>query len=246
MRKVNLIPMAGEGKRFVDRGFLIPKPFIKIYNQYMFMKSALTLPPADLWIFVCLKKHLEKYPIEAELKLHFQNYRIVVLDNLSDGQLSTCLMAEQIILKNDFLTIGTSDCAVDYKLKDYNEIIKSSDAVIWTFKDPNIIMRNPRMYGYVNLDKNKYVTKVSCKELISDAPYNDHAITGIFTFKKAETFFKASKQTISNNRKINNEFYIDVVLDVAIEMGYKVRENLVNNFLCWGTPEELENFLKNK
>jgi dTDP-glucose pyrophosphorylase len=246
MRRVNLIPMAGEGKRFVDKGFLIPKPFIKIYDQYMFLKSALTLPPADLWVFVCLKKHLEKYPIEHELKLNFQNYKIIALDNLLNGQLSSCLTAEEIILKDDFLTIGTSDCSVDYKLSEYNSIISSSDAVIWTFKNSNIIMRNPLMYGYVRLDTNKYVTKVSCKKLISDKPYNDHAITGIFTFKKADTFFKASKKTISDNRKINNEFYIDIVLDVAIEMGYKVRENLVNNFLCWGTPEELEYFLKDK
>ena len=33
MRKVNLIPMAGEGKRFVDKGITTPKPLIEISGK---------------------------------------------------------------------------------------------------------------------------------------------------------------------------------------------------------------------
>ena len=35
MRKINLIPMAGNGKRFLDGGYIIPKPLIKINGMIL-------------------------------------------------------------------------------------------------------------------------------------------------------------------------------------------------------------------
>ena len=50
MRKINLVPMAGEGKRFLDEGYKIPKPLIKIHCIPMFVHAAKALPKADLYI----------------------------------------------------------------------------------------------------------------------------------------------------------------------------------------------------
>ena len=44
MRTVNLIPLAGNSKRFLDKGYLIPKQFIHINGIPMFIQAALSLP----------------------------------------------------------------------------------------------------------------------------------------------------------------------------------------------------------
>jgi len=44
---------------------------------------------------------------------------------------------------------------------------------------------------------------------------------------------------INLNRRINNEFYIDELMNVLIESGLKVRVFEVDTYIGWGTPNEL-------
>ena len=45
------------------------------------------------------------------------------------------------------------------------------------------------MYGYVKVDKNSTIQKISCKKIISKLPWNDHAIIGHLLLKEPK-FFK--------------------------------------------------------
>ena len=56
-RKVNIMPMAGIGKRFKDEGIDTPKPLIVLNNLELFLHSAFSMPKADLWIFIFRNEH---------------------------------------------------------------------------------------------------------------------------------------------------------------------------------------------
>ena len=47
---------------------------------------------------------------------------------------------------------------------------------------------------------------------------------------------------IANNRRINNEFYIDVTMDESIGLGFVVRPFEVEQYICWGTPQNLDEY----
>jgi NDP-sugar pyrophosphorylase family protein len=243
MRKINLIPMAGEGKRFLNDGYKIPKPLIRINGTPMFVYAAKSLPKADQFIFICLKKHVKKYKINKEIKNFFPKAKVIILDKLTNGQATTCLKAEKILKKNDILTIGACDNAMIYNQKKLDKKINKSDLVIWTFKDDKIVSNNSNMYGYVKVKKPDNASYVSCKKTISKTPGNDHTIIGAFSFKKAETFLKYSRNLIKNNKRINNEFYLDSVADLCVSSGLKVKVNLVKKYIGWGTPKD---FVDNK
>ena len=68
---------------------------------------------------------------------------------------------------------------------------------------------------------------------------NDHAVIGSFTFKKASDFVECAEAMISENIRVNNEFYVDVVIDVAVQRGLKVKVFEVDKYVCWGTPNDL-------
>ena len=51
-RKVNIMPMAGDGIRLKKAGYEVPKPLIDFQGEPMFIKSAKCMPNADLWIFI--------------------------------------------------------------------------------------------------------------------------------------------------------------------------------------------------
>ena len=244
MRRVNIIPMAGEGIRFVDQGYRLPKPLIPINGVPMVVRAAKCLPDADLWIFICKKDHVLNSSIADTLNQYFSSPKIISVDFLTEGQASTCLLAKQYLRPNDILTIGSCDCKMIYDKTNYNEKLITSDALVWTFRNNKSVVKNPEMYGWTKLDKVGQVSRVSCKVPISDTPIKDHAITGSFGFRKAEHFLEYCNKTITKNRRINNEFYLDIVLDECVIGGLNVQPFEVDEYNSWGTPLDLENYLK--
>ena len=244
MRKVNLIPMAGEGERFINAGYKTPKPLINIDGLPMVVRAAKSLPSADLWIFICRESHIKGSNIDKILTKHFPGALVLSIDHLTEGQLSTCLLAKEYLMPDDQLTIGACDNSMSYDQGALNGLIDRNDAIIWTFRKNSVVLQNPKMYGWVTVDESSHATGVSCKVPISDDPVHDHAIVGSFSFKKADYFLECSNKVINKNRRINNEFYLDIVMDECILNGYNVSPFEIDDYICWGTPKDLEVYLQ--
>ncbi len=240
-RKVNLIPMAGAGKRFVEAGFSVPKPLISVGGEPMIVRAAESLPGADAWIFVCRQEHIDGVRIDALLKQRFLNTTIVSTPELTRGQAETCLLGKKFLRDDDMLTIGACDNAMLYSKEKWEAMIQSADcdAVIWTFRNNPAVLQNPAMYGWVEVDACQRVRRVSVKVPISATPMNDHAVIGAFTFKKASDFVNSAEAAIRMDRRVNGEFYVDEVMNQAVESGVKVRVFEVDQYVCWGTPRDL-------
>src|SRR6266498_4033367 len=92
--RVNLIPLAGKGKRFADEGYKLPKPAILVDGVPMVIAATRSLPQADKYIFICLKEHATKYNIDKTIKKYYPKAVIISLNQITEGQASTCLLAE--------------------------------------------------------------------------------------------------------------------------------------------------------
>ena len=234
--------MAGVGQRFIDAGYTQPKPLLDVAGKPMIMRAAESLPHAEEWIFVCRDFHIKENHIDRELIDMFPDARVLSVDHLTEGQACTCLLAKNYLNLDDSLTIGACDNAMTYSSDLFDEMMQDEqvDAMIWTFRNNPAVLQNPKMYGWVSVSKNNYVEGVSCKMPISDTPMNDHAVIGSFTFKKASDFVDCTEAMIAKNIRINNEFYVDVVMDVAVQRGLKVKVFEVDRYICWGTPDDYE------
>jgi bifunctional N-acetylglucosamine-1-phosphate-uridyltransferase/glucosamine-1-phosphate-acetyltransferase GlmU-like protein len=240
-RRMNLIPLAGAGRRFVEAAYTLPKPLIPVAGVPMVVRAARALPAADHWVFVCRTEHVRDAGIDRELTRHFSPATVVSVDHQTEGQASTCLMAAGALRWDDRLTIGACDNGMAYDPTLLDERWHTgADAVIWTFRRNPAVLRNPSMYGWVAVDGRGRVTRVSCKVPLSDQPLNDHAVIGAFSFRFAGDFIRSAERTIALDRRVNGEFYLDVVLDQAAADGLDVRVLEVDRYVCWGTPEDLE------
>ena len=242
MRRVNLIPMAGEGQRFIDAGYELPKPLIDINGLPMVVRAAKSLPEADQWIFICQESHITGSNIDEELIKHFPGALVLSVNYLTEGQASTCLLAKDYLQSDDLLTIGACDNSMVYDESCFEQLIETHDALIWTFRNNPAVLQNPEMYGWVKIDKYGKSAGVSCKTPISDNPLHDHAVVGAFSFNNAGCFLECADDMIRKNRRVNNEFYLDVVLDECVLNGYNVYPFEVNDYNCWGTPSDLEKY----
>ena len=246
MKKVNLIPLAGAGQRFVNAGYSTPKPLIKINGIPMVIRAANSLPEADLWIFICRKQHIIKFNIQNILNDYFPTAIVLSVDDLTDGQVNTCLLAKDYINNDDQLTIGACDNDMNYAKENFHNEIKDYDALVWTFRNNPAVIEDPSMYGWVNVNDKGLAKSISCKNPLSSNPMNDYAISGTFSFQKAKYFFQSAENIIKKDLRINNEFYIDILIDNCIQKGLNIKSFEIKSYTCWGTPSEVENYLKNQ
>ncbi len=244
--RINLIPMAGLGQRYVDAGYSTPKPLLLVNGLPMIIRAANALPVADRYIFVCRREHVQAFDLQNLFAQHFSDFTIIALDALTEGQAATCMQAKDAIPENAMLTVGASDNDMIYAPSSvaHLENDQTVDGWVWTFRNHACTLQKPNDYGWVQLKPNsKMVEHVSCKQTISDNPQNDHAIIGAFTFKKAKHFFDSITKMINANDRINNEFYLDVAINHAIGNGLKIHVLEVEQYISWGTPRDYEKFL---
>lgn len=233
-----ILPMAGIGSRFVKEGFKIDKPLIEVDNQPMFINSLNFLSNEHKFFFIFNQKLLN-HNIDNYIKNNFINFKNIIINEVTEGQASTCMLAEQYIDEDEELLIAPCDSTVKFIDKKLEELKKYSDCIVFTFKNNLCVNNNPNQYGWVNVNSNNKIINFSIKKSISDIPTNDNAIVGIFWFKKSKYFFNSVRKLIHENSRINGEFYVDESLKYILNSDLKINIFEVDLYICWGTPNDL-------
>ncbi len=231
-----VIPMAGEGSRFVKAGYQKPKPFIDVAGKPMIERVIENLECRDArYILIGRKAHLER---EKELVKEIEKkYHAVFigLDKLTEGTACTVLYARQFINNEEPLLIANSDQIVDINIQKFVDDCENRklDGSILAFTDHEL---NPK-WSFAKIDENSLVTEVQEKKAISQ-----YATVGIYLFNKGKEFVNAAIDMIINNDRVNNEFYTCPVYNYSIKnkasIGiYNIEFEQMHGL---GTPEDLE------
>lgn len=239
-----LIPLAGRGSRFSNLGYKDPKPLIKVSGKPMIIQAANSLPKSNNNIFVTLEEHLKNYPLENVLTKEYPNSKIISINEVTEGQAITCSLGLNDADKNNSLLIAATDNGMLFNSEDFESLTNdlSVDAIIFTFRNHVSSNNNPHMYGWVRTINKNDAVEVSVKTPISDNPFNDHAIVGTFWFRNVDLYNIGLKKMINDNIRVNNEFYVDSLMGVLIKLKYKIKIFEVNDYICWGTPNDYQTF----
>ena len=244
-----ILPMAGAGSRFAIKNYTLPKPLININNKPMVIQAVNCLPETTNKVFICMQEHIEKYSIDKLLHNEYSNSSIYSIDKITEGQACT---AELGIIKNNIdlnlpILISACDNGVYYNKQKYYSLVNDNtiDIIVWTFRNNPTSKNNPNMYAWLETDSNNFVKNVSCKKFVKEKHdlINSHVIIGTIFFRKAKYFIDGLNMNYKENIKSNNEFYVDDVLNQNIKMGLKVKVFEVDNYICWGTPDDYETYI---
>lgn len=241
---INLIPLAGRGQRFVDASYQIPKPLIDVNGTPMIIQASQCLPDAQERIFVCLKDHLEQYPLKATLINQYPQAQIKTLNGVTEGQACSCKEGLDSIDTEAPLLIAASDNSMIYDQEHYQDLLKDPDidCIVWSFRHHPTSAANPQMYGWIEVNQDNNIINVSVKKAISDKPFEDHAIVGTFYFRKARFFLEALASLQKKNSRVNNEFYVDSCINECLALGLKAKVFEIDHYICWGTPNDLKTY----
>jgi len=238
-----LMPLAGKGARFAE-DYDIPKPLIPISGRPMFSQAVSGAPGMEKEVFVCLSEHEESFGLSSEINTEYPGARVVLLDGVTDGQAATARLGLDGIDPEEPVFVAACDNGMIWNEAEYVSLIEENDTdvVVWTFSGNPCVLRDPGMFGWVVAGEPGRAAGISVKKPVSDNPLEDRAVIGAFYFSSAGLFIEGYERLVSEDIRVNGEFYIDSLVDVLAGAGYCVKVFEVDHYVCWGTPDDLRTY----
>jgi beta-phosphoglucomutase-like phosphatase (HAD superfamily)/dTDP-glucose pyrophosphorylase len=233
-KKINvLIPMAGEGSRFTEAGYSIPKPLIEINGKSMINLVYDSIDLDAHYIFIAKTEHIEKFNLQEHIGEFCKDFTIIAQDHKLDGAALSALLAKDLINNDSHLVIANSDQYVRWNSeKELNSWIQSGiDGSMLTFSS------NEDKWSYAEI-KDYFVKWVHEKKVVGK-----EATCGIYYWKSGSDFVKYAETMIEKGIKTNNEFYVAPVYNQAIEDGKIISYLRAKEMRGLGTPNDLENYI---
>ena len=212
-----LITMAGEGRRFREAGFTMPKMLIEAKGKTLLEWSVDSLPLTicSRLIFVGLQQHENEFQLSKKITALY-NHRVKSLhfkfiNTLTRGQSETAYLAKDLVDLSQPLAIFNIDTQFSSSTLEKNLLNKKIDGVLGAFHSTE-----PR-FSFASLDEKGFVTETAEKVVISS-----NALTGLYHFTNPIDFFEATESAFEKNETTKGEFYIAPMYNHLIKKGKKI------------------------
>ena len=230
-----IIPMAGDGKRFLSRGYTSPKPLIEVLDG----KSMIATVIDNLFIdnanytFILNKSHVECDILQDIILEKLPSANFIYVEETTDGPARTSLLAEPFIDEKELIIVNCDQVIYDFNINHLLEFarVNKADGMLGAF------ISSSKKNSYMKLDPNGEVIDVKEKIVISNIAAN-----GLHFWSNGLNFIDNAYEMIKNDEKYNGEYYIAPTYNYLIKNGGKVLPFFYNLHFSLGTPDDLEKY----
>lgn len=232
-----VIPMAGRGSRFSNRGVMTPKPLVPVLGRPMIhwaLESFRDFEPSEV-IFIALKDHDESGELSGALAEAVPwPTHVVWLEGVTEGQLCTVLAArDRLETDEDVVVFNTDTIVVSDVARELRERDDSVRGVISVIEKPG------EQWSFAKTNDAGDVVRVAEKERIS--PW---ASTGMYCFSSGVEFLAHADELIRRDLRVRGEFYVIPVYSLYIESSQRIVVSRAREMWDLGTPEGVELYSK--
>lgn len=236
-----VITMGGLGSRFRKAGYDVPKYMIEAKEKTLFEWSMISLQGfkdhVNQYIFIAIKDEKEDVINFIKSKcssLNISNYKIILLDQLTDGQATTALYAKKYWDPLNSLLIYNIDTYVEpYEMK-FEDL--KGDGFIPCFQAQG------DHWSFVRLDDKNQVVEIKEKKRISK-----YCTIGAYFFKSCslyETLY--NEYYCDHSNLVNGEKYVAPLYDYLLSKNGRIfiSDIPTSKVHVLGTPQELLEFIQ--
>jgi hypothetical protein len=239
-----IITMAGNGQRFLNAGYTVPKYEIEVQDKTLFCWAVESLgnflTKETHVIFIARKAFNPEAFINQECKkLGIEQFGVVLLEDITDGQATTVLCAQQA-------SIAPENPILVYNIDTHvRPEVLSREAMFGDGWIPCFPGKG-NGWSFVKVENHNQAVEVREKQRISE-----HATIGLYGFSSFSLYQNAYKhyyacpeQQDNLNRTECRERYIAPLYNHLIAEGRLVQIATLpeNSVYPLGTPEEVEAF----
>ncbi len=238
-----IIPIGGIGKRFLEDGYLLPKPLIKSLGKSILFWNIekLNINTKTDIIHIVYRDEFKIFNFEDLLRNKFRNvnFKFTSIKNDTRGASETVLYALEEMSEEHLLDLTiVIDSDGFYEDDIINLSKKKQENLIFYKKD----FEKKPIYSYIKLSEKSddKIIEIKEKEKISD-----NACVGAYCFKTGLLLKETIKKVIKEDKKQKNEYYISSIYNYLIEKSIEVYAKEIDNNVCLGTPNQLKSFSSN-
>lgn len=236
-----VITMGGLGSRFRNMGYSVPKYMIEAKGKTLFEWSMISLEgyknAAAQYIFIAMKddaNDVERFISQKCSEMGLENYHIIMLDYLTDGQATTAMMAQKYWNQDHALLIYNIDTYVE--AGEMNSEQLRGDGFIPCFQAEG------DHWSFVRLDDSGKVVEIKEKKRISN-----YCTLGAYYFRTCDLYKMLYDEYYCGTRNLENgEKYVAPLYDYLLSKNGEIYISDISpkNVHVLGTPEELRVFLE--
>ena len=238
-----IIPMAGSGNRFVQKGYADPKPLIKVNGKRIVEYILDMFSSEDEVIFICNEKHLEETNMRDILKEIRPNSEVVSMPMHKLGPVYTVQQVYDRIDDNEEVIVSYCDNPYLWDRDDFVNYVRECDldgcVLSHTGFHPHTL--NHTKMAFIK-ENNGLLQEIKEKECYTNDPMSEHASTGTYYFKKGSYIKKYFDMAIAKDIHHKGEYYVTLVYNLLVQDGLRVGYYDTPFATVMGTPEEVENF----
>jgi NDP-sugar pyrophosphorylase family protein len=230
---------AGNGARFIERGYKTPKPFLPAGGSFLALQAMDSLgTPVEAKGILLQESH--KIPEDLAELLMANNVRVRKVDGLTKGQAHSALFSISDEHPGSSI-IGTCDSIIFPNVK---KGIPGRGKIlgVWVTKPSEYARNNPNQFGWVLLDNLGCVIECWVKET-PQTDFETFVITGTFYFGDKLASIDLLNKFLFQSHPVNGEYYLDSLLDFAKDDGWEVLGLIPDWFMSLGTPNEYESYI---
>jgi NDP-sugar pyrophosphorylase family protein len=237
-----VIPMSGIGKRFLDAGYVDPKPLIEVDKKPIIEHVLNMFNRPDDAIFICNEIHLAETNMRGILESLSPNCKIYSVPNKNrKGPVDAIMQCKESIDDDAEIIVSYCDYGTTWNFHKFLTEIKTNN---WDGAIPCYTGFHPHMLGSDNYafckETNKILEQIKEKEPFTNNKMSEFASNGAYYFKSGKLMKHYFQKTIDLDLNLRGEYYVSVVYNLLVQDGLKVGIFEIDKMLQLGTPYDLE------
>lgn len=241
MRLNLIIPCAGSGKRFVNAGYNVYKPFIEI-NAKAMIDHVIGLFNRNVnVIIVASESHKEDFQVYAES----DRINVLYIKDHKNGPAYSICKVRELLKPNEAYFVSYNDIFWAWNFSNFLAFTeqKCPDVAVLTHIGfhPHLFKNNFSAFCRLN---GNIISAIKEKDSFTSDWMNEHLSVGGFYFRKGEDLARVVKKLVDDNKRTASEFYPSQSINYLIDEGKQVLPYNVTKFIHWGIPEHIEDFYR--
>jgi NDP-sugar pyrophosphorylase family protein len=223
-----IIPMTGEGSRFVNAGYSRLKPFIKIHGSPMIKWVVSMFPGEEQHItFICRRDQAanNRYFKKELLSAAPTAKTFFIKDWKKLGPAYDILMSSEVIDDDQPVLVSYCDFYADWNFKKFKSLVENEkiDGAVpcYTGFHPHLVHKK-NLYASCHVDSKFYLKKISEKAQLNTNKEDDFYSPGLYYFRSGNILKKYCQLLVDSNQRINGEYYMSLPYNFLVKDGLKV------------------------
>ncbi len=236
-----IIPMSGQGSRFVRAGYQQPKPLIEVDGMPMIEHVVNLFPKETGFIFICREDHLQATNMESILRRIAPEGKIISISPHKQGPVYAVTRAMQEINDEEEVIINYCDFSCYWSYDDFlaRTRERNADGAIPAYRGFHPHMLGTTNYAFMRHQHN-WMLEIKEKQPFTSNRMEEFASSGTYYFKKGFFVKKYFTELMEKNIHVNGEYYVSLVYNLLQRDGLHTFIYEIQHMLQWGTPEDME------